>query len=511
MIRSATLTLTAVALVAACGHHHDHGEGHDHGDGETPSTSFTRWTATHEIFAEHDVLVVGAAAGSAIHVTLLDGHRAAEAGALTFELRQKDGTLVTGRAEAPARAGIYQPTLTPTVAGPCTLTVRYAGPPATEAATEDCQVYPNAQAIPAEEEEPAGRIAYLKEQAWGTGFSTALVAARPIVRTLRATGELRPVTGRQAQLAAPVAGRIELAPGLALGAVVERGQLLAELIPTVDAGANRAVLAADSQGAAAELAAATAQLGRAERLWAARAIPERQLDDARTQVALARAKVAAVRGRLAQYDASAGGRGAAGRIALRAPRAGRIADLAAISGAAVDAGAPLVTIVDGERLWLHADVYEPDVAAAAAATGASFTVDGVAAPIAIAPPDGRLVSVGAAVDEATRTVPVVFEFANPGGLRVGSFASVELHLGVAREVLAVPETALLRDAGRWVAYVQLEGEAFERRLIEPGERAGGWVEIVGGLAAGDRVVTAGAYQVKLAAAGGAVPGHGHAH
>lgn len=122
-----------------------------------------------------------------------------------------------------------------------------------------------------------------------------------------------------------------------------------------------------------------------------------------------------------------------------------------------------------------------------------------------------MVSVGAAVDEATRTVPVVFEFANPGGLRVGSFASVELHLGVAREVLAVPETALLRDAGRWVAYVQLEGEAFERRLIEPGERAGGWVEIVGGLAAGDRVVTAGAYQVKLAAAGGAVPGHGHAH
>ena len=154
-----------------------------------------------------------------------------------------------------------------------------------------------------------------------------------------------------------------------------------------------------------QLAAATAQLGRAERLWAARAIPERQLDDARTQVALARAKVAAVRGRLAQYDASAGGRGAAGRIALRAPRAGRIADLAAISGAAVDAGAPLVTIVDGERLWLHADVYEPDVAAAAAATGASFTVDGVAAPIAIAPPDGRLVSVGAAVDLAVPRSP----------------------------------------------------------------------------------------------------------
>lgn len=499
--------LLAVVVAACNGHGHDHAAAPA---AETPSTSFTRWTATHEIFAEHDVLVVGAIAGSAVHVTALAGHLPAEAGALVFELRQRDGSIVTGRAEAPAQAGIYKPELKPTVAGPCSLRVSYSGAPATEVSVDECVVYPDAAAIPAEAEEPAGRITYLKEQAWGTSFAAALVEPRPLAPSLRATGELRPVTGRHAQIAAPVAGRVELAPGLALGASVERGQLVASLIPSVDAGANRAAIAADAQGGAAELTAAQAQLARAERLWAAQAISERQLEEARTQVAVARARVAGNRARLAQYDASTG-RGRAGRIALRAPVAGRVVEIAALAGAAVDAGAPLATIVDGDRLWLHADVYEPDVAAATAATGATFTADGVADPIVIAPPDGRLVAVGAAVDEATRTVPVLFEFTNPGGLRIGSFVTVSIQLGAPRQVLAVPESALLRDAGRWVAYVQVEGEAFERRLVEPGERSGGWVEIVRGLTAGERVVTGGAYQVKLASAAGAVPEHGHAH
>jgi membrane fusion protein, heavy metal efflux system len=78
-------------------------------------------------------------------------------------------------------------------------------------------------------------------------------------------------------------------------------------------------------------------------------------------------------------------------------------------------------------------------------------------------------------------------------------------------VLAIPQTAIVDDAGRKVAYVQLEGEAFERRLVTLGMQSGGWVEVTSGLARGERVVTRGAYEIKLAAASGAVPGHGHAH
>ena len=77
--------------------------------------------------------------------------------------------------------------------------------------------------------------------------------------------------------------------------------------------------------------------------------------------------------------------------------------------------------------------------------------------------------------------------------------------------LAIPESAVVEDAGKSVAFVQIEGEAFERRPLTLGVRANGWVEVMGGLAAGERVVTKGAYEIKLASAAGSIPAHGHAH
>ena len=57
----------------------------------------------------------------------------------------------------------------------------------------------------------------------------------------------------------------------------------------------------------------------------------------------------------------------------------------------------------------------------------------------------------------------------------------------------------------------VEGEAFERRPLRLGIRSHGWVEVLDGVAAGERVATKGAYEVKLASASGSVPAHGHAH
>jgi multidrug efflux pump subunit AcrA (membrane-fusion protein) len=57
----------------------------------------------------------------------------------------------------------------------------------------------------------------------------------------------------------------------------------------------------------------------------------------------------------------------------------------------------------------------------------------------------------------------------------------------------------------------VEGESFERRPLRLGLRANGWVEVLEGVAAGERVVTTGAYEVRLAGASGALPAHGHAH
>ncbi|MBK8588870.1 MAG: hypothetical protein IPN77_07035 [Sandaracinaceae bacterium] len=83
--------------------------------------------------------------------------------------------------------------------------------------------------------------------------------------------------------------------------------------------------------------------------------------------------------------------------------------------------------------------------------------------------------------------------------------------GDARSALTVPESALVDDNGMFVVFVQIEGEAFERRVVRLGARDSGHVEVLSGVLAGEHVVTIGAWSVKLAASSGAIPAHGHAH
>ncbi len=503
----------AFALLLGCGHGHDHAVD-DHGhDAERPSTSFTRWSAHHELFVEHPVFVVGEPAPMAAHLTVLAGHDPVTAGALTVELRQADGSVVAVTAATPARAGIYTPAPVPTVPGTCTLTFLYAGEPADELVVDACVVHAAGAALPAEEDEPAGRITFLKEQSWTTDLATEPVGERPMTPTLRTTGELRAMAGREARLTATTHGRLQLpATPLVLGMAVTRGQVLATIVPRLDDGANRVSLQAELRTARAELTAAETQLARSERLWDAGTIAERQLEEARTRVEIARARQAAAQGRIGQFDVGASGRGGTAAFQVRSPIAGTLVAIAAASGQSVEHGELLFTVVDLGRIWLHADVFEPDIARAAQATGATFRVDGYDELFAIGPPDGRVVTIGQLVDERTRTVPLIFELDNPGGkLRLGSFATVFIATGPPAPALAIPDSAVVHDAGRPVAYVQVEGEAFERRVLELGIRSGGRVEVRAGLTAGERVVVRGAYDVKLAASSGAVPGHGHAH
>ncbi len=507
----ATAILAAAALVACGGRGAD--EAHDDHDDGPPMTSFTRWTAHHELFVEHPMFVVGQPARMAAHLTWLDGHDAVDDGSLTVELRQAGGAVVTATADAPARAGIFAPEPTPTVAGACTMVFRHAGLHPDEIVVDACVVYATAADVPDEDETPAGQIAFLKEQSWTTDLATAIVGTRAMTPTLRTTGELRAMAGREARLTATAHGRLQLpAKPLVLGMAVTKGQVLATIVPKLDDASSRAPLQADLRAARAELNAAETELARQERLWAAGTIPEKQVAEARTRVEVAHARLEAAESRLGQFDVGASGRGGAGAFQIRSPIAGSLVAIHVASGQSVEDGELLFTVVDLDRVWLHADVFEPDIAEAARATGATFRVDGYEEVFTIAPPDGRVVTLGQLVDEKTRTVPLIFELANPERkLRIGSFATVFIATGAPTDMLAIPEAAVVRDAGRPVAYVQVDGEAFERRVLDLGIRAGGWVEVRAGIVAGERVVVRGAYDVKLAASGGAVPEHSHAH
>jgi membrane fusion protein, heavy metal efflux system len=509
-----------IGMLVACGQRHDHDKSNEHGNAEPtelPGQSVTRWSQRTELFMEYPPLIVGKETRFAAHVTVDANGKPVTSGTATITLTAPGAAPVVGTANAPASPGIFRPTVTPPSAGACELQMAIAGPQLTDSfVIGPCQVFASeaaARAALKDEPEPSGRITYLKEQAWKTEFATFAVAERDLQDGVRAAGEIRPVAGKEAHLTAPSAGRVSLVePVPLLGMPVTRNQVLASISPRVTGGTDRPTLAADVGAAEAEAQAARAQLERAQRLVAAQAAPAKSVDEAMTRLKIAEARLAGVRGRLAQFDAGASGAGGGRVFQVRSPIDGTLTATLAASGQGVEEGQPLFTVIDLDRVWLVAKVFEPDVPRVEGAVAATFTIDGYEQPFSVDSSNGRLVTVGRVVDPSTRTVPVIFELDNKSGkLRIGNFTKTVIATGAPRKVLAIPDSAIVDDAGRSVAYVMVEGESFERRVLRLGLRSHGWTEVLEGVTGGERVVSKGAYEIKLASASGAVPAHGHAH
>jgi multidrug efflux pump subunit AcrA (membrane-fusion protein) len=85
-------------------------------------------------------------------------------------------------------------------------------------------------------------------------------------------------------------------------------------------------------------------------------------------------------------------------------------------------------------------------------------------------------------------------------LRPGMQATATIGIGEAREVIAVPQRAVLGDLGNLFVFVQTdEPNTFERRDVILGMKAGDQVEVVEGVLPGEKVVTHGNYQLQFAA------------
>ncbi len=529
------LLLAACGFLAACSSSHEEGHGHaheedahDHGHGheaedERPAVVVTTYADGLELFMEYPALVVGQPSALVAHFTDArnpEGFVAVTKGRVIATLRYADGSEERFVAEELLRDGIFKPVVTPGKPGAATLTLALEGPQvAGRVPAGSVIVHPSTSAaIAAAPPATTGEatVPYLKEQQWKTTFATAPVEKRLLRDGIRANGELRPVAGKAAELAAPVAGRVVVPASVPhLGMRVRRGDRLFSIVPIETGGRDRAGLDLAAAQARAELGLAEREVRRAEELLAVQAIPEKQLDAARVAENVARARLQAAERQLSLYRSAQGGGGRGGGSAsfeLRAPLDGVVSFADVMPGAIVEPGQLLVSVVDTDRLWLEARVFESDAPRVQQSPGATFTVAGIGRDFVVDETEGTRVAVGAVVDPATRTVPVIFELPNPGGmLKPGMFAKVRLLTGEGSEVLAIPAAAVVDDRGRPTVYVMEGGESFFERKVELGARDGGWVEVRAGLREGERVVSRGAYELKLANASGAIPEHGHQH
>lgn len=509
----------------------DHDHGHPHGDRHAPSgaperpdLSVTVYASGLELFMEYPAFVVGESSPLVAHFTDArdpEGFRVVKTGRVTALLRYADGSEQRFVAEKLLRDGIFKPEVKPSKAGKGTLSLTLEGEQATGTVdVGEVVVHPNvAAAIAAAPAEAGGEasVPFLKEQQWKTDYATVVAESRVLQGGVRANGELKPVAGQAAEMSAPVAGRIPIGERVpSLGQRVKRGELLLRLIPTsVASGTDLASVELEVSRARSEVGLAERDFLRVQELLAAKAVPEKHVDAARVAREMASARLAAAERQLALYRGTQSGRAGGGGGAafdLRSPIDGVISFAEVMPGAVVEEGHPLVSVVNSERLWLEAKVYESDVPRVEGSRGAAFSVSGFDREFTVDDESGRLVAVGAVVDRATRTVPIVFELPNPdGALKPGMAAKVVIYTGETVRGVAVPESAVVDDNGKPTVFVMDGGEAFFKRVIRPGVRSGGYVQVLAGVEEGERVVSRGAYEMKLSTATGAIPEHGHQH
>lgn len=461
--------------------------------------AITLWTDSTELFMEHPALIVGAPDKFAVHLTDLTDFAPLRSGRITLRFQPRDGgpPLVVVQ-ETPRAPGIYGPSPEFNRAGMYDLTMLVESPQARDSITVPAlRVYASADDAPKEPEGAESGIAFLKEQQWKTdGFRTAFAVRGSVTESFEASGEIVPAAGKIAQVAAPIGGLIDpggVAQSPSPGQRVSRGQVIALLTPTLGEGG------ASYAEARARLREAEEEHERAKRLLAAEAIPQRRVREAEIRLQAAREALAGLGG---------GALTTGGRIEIRAPIGGIVTARSITPGSRIDAGAPLFTIIDPSVVWLEVNVPAASAPLVGRASGATFQLEGSPRMYRAR----RAVSLGSVVDSLSRTVPVIYEIANEDGtIKVGANARVFVGTGRRVDGVVVPTSAILDENGRPIAYVQTDGETFEKRELTLGATEGNLTLVLSGIDAGERVVTGAPYQVRLASLSTAVPAHGHEH
>lgn len=267
-----------------------------------------------------------------------------------------------------------------------------------------------------------------------------------------------------------VSGRIRRL-GFEEGQPVHAGQVLVEL---------------DDHQAQAELAVALSQLDdaeakyrRARQLQAGRSISQAEVDELRSNLEVARARVAAAETNLRNHR-------------ILAPFDGVIGLREASVGSYVRAGDIISTLDDLNRLELRFSVPErylsqvmpglPLVVYSDAHPGREF--------------QGEVRQLGIRVDPVTRTIPVRADIANRDGqLRPGQLLRGRLILAERPDSLLIPEQAILTEGDQQYTFVIRNGVA-ERVTVRLGRRLSGEVEVIEGLEAGDKVVVTGLARLR---------------
>lgn len=470
----------------------------------------TVWTDRTELFMEYDEPTQGGRSVFLLHLTTLGNFKPLIDATLNLTFTPEQGEAFTVTVDKPEKPGVFRVEASFTQPGSYTMTASVKGKAFSDEMTvSDIDVVgtEREQREGHHAEEPRSDISFLKEQQWTVDFMVGLPTTGQVSSSFIATGEVVPVADAEVTLSAPLSGNLSLSKPLPhAGSRISKNDVIAVIEPPVSLQGGIGSLTASHAEARSRVVLAQKEYERAQRLYEAKAVPKRRLEEA--EIGLESAKAAFEPLDRAVQEVKPGSPG--GRVVVRAPFGGTVVELFAANGKAIDGGQPILRLINTSTVWLKASVPATEIGSLGNLDKASFTIPGIEGEMK----PSRLVTVNDMVDQKTRTVAVIFEVANNAGkLKVGMFADVSIKTGRAENALTIPDEALFEDEGRYFLFVQKGGESFERREVKTGTRGGGVVQVLSGLAKDERVVLRGGYYVKLASLTSRMSdphaGHGH--
>ena len=334
-------------------------------------------------------------------------------------------------------------------------------------------------------EQIEARVAMPEEQLARNGIELLTAGPARIKSALQLLGEIRFNADRTVHIVPRVAGVVEAVP-VDLGDRVRKGQLLA-VVASQSVAEQRSELLAARQ----RVALARTIFEREKQLWEDKITAEQ--DYLRARNALQEAEIA-LRGaeqKLTSLGAEPTGEGDLTRYELRAPIDGVVIEKALARGEAVAADAKLFVVADLSTVWAEVTVHAKDlntvkVGQRATVKAAAFESEST----------GTVSYVGALVGAETRTATARIVLPNPQGMwRPGLPVNIELVADEVEVPVAVSAEAIqtVRD---WTVVFGRYGDDFEARPVELGRGDGKFVEVLGGLNAGERYAAKNSFLIK---------------
>jgi RND family efflux transporter MFP subunit len=462
--------------------------------------SYTLYSDRTELFVEFEPLVVGTERRFAAHFTAIgDSFVPIDTGTVTLTLEGSTGrqSITAGHPEVP---GIFRLLLRAETAGVYDLAFDIRTPAYTDRIViRDITVYATESAAQeATEEEPSAgnTISYLKEQAWNIDFANQPVHRAPFYDIVKTSGYIASAPGAEQTIAAKTPGIISFRNrSLIVGSQVHAGERLFTVSSEGFTDTNIPLRLAEAK---ATLDKAEADYARLEQLLIEQLTTQSEFLEARSEYERARAVHSSL------SDTYGGG-----GHSITTTQTGVIKALLVTPGQYVEAGQPLAVISRYQRLTVKAELSQTAFSRVSHISSANFRV-GQDRVYSLGDLNGKVLSATVLAGDSP-FIPVWFEIDNREGLIPGTYLEVFIHGPVIENALVIPVSALMEEQGNSYCYVQVAGETFEKRQLILGGNDGRIVQVLSGVSEGERIVTRGAYNIKLSAISGALPEHGHSH